>query len=52
MRVKWQLFEYPGHYEVRLVSKNAGIRWRHIRAPHSHILAGEYIGFEEIDDKI
>jgi len=21
MRVKWQLFEYPGYYEVRLVSK-------------------------------
>ena len=44
--------EYPGHYEVRLVSKNGGIRWNHVRVPVSHILGGEYIGLEEIDDSI
>lgn len=44
--------EYPGHYEVRLVSKNGGIRWNHVRVPVSHILGGEYIGLEEIDDGI
>jgi len=32
------------------VSKNGGIRWRHVRVPVSHILAREYIGFEESDD--
>jgi len=49
---KLKQIEYPGHYEVRLVTKNSGIRWRHVRVPVSHILAGEYIGFEEIDDGI
>jgi hypothetical protein len=44
--------EYPGHYEVRLVSKNGGIRWNHVRVPVSQILGGEYIGLEEIDDGI
>ena len=44
--------EYPGHYEVRLVSKNGGIRWNHVRVPVSHILGGEYIGLEEVDDGI
>jgi putative transposase len=52
MPKKLKQLEYPGHYEVRLVSKNAGIRWRHVRVPVSHILAGEYIGLEEIDDGI
>ena len=42
--------EYPGHYEVRLVSKNSGMRWNHVRVPVSQILGGEYIGLEEIDD--
>lgn len=50
MPSKLQKVEYPGHYEVRLVSKNGGIRWNHVRVPVSHILSGEYIGFEEIDD--
>ncbi len=49
---KLKNLEYPGHYEIRLVSKNAGIRWRHTRVSVSHILAGEYIGLEEIDDGI
>jgi hypothetical protein len=52
MPSKLKQIEYPGHYEVRLVSKNAGIRWKHVRVPVSHILAGEYIALEEIDDGI
>jgi transposase InsO family protein len=42
--------EYPGHFEVRLVSRNGGIRWRKHRVPVSHTLMEEYIGFEAIDD--
>ncbi len=52
MPSKLKQIEYPGHYEIRLVSKNGGIRWNHVRVPVSQILAGEYIGFEEIDDGI
>ncbi len=44
--------EYPVHYEARLVSKNGGIRWNHVRVPVSHILGGEHVGLEEIDDGI
>ena len=44
--------EYSGHDEVRLVSKNAGIRWRNTHVPASHILAGEYVGLEEVNDGI
>ena len=43
---------YPGHFEIRLVSANGGIRWNHKRVPVSSILQGKYIGFEEIDDRI
>lgn len=49
---KLSKIEYPGHYEVRLVSRNGGMRWNHVRVPVSHILGGEYIGLEEIDDGI
>jgi transposase InsO family protein len=42
--------EYPGHFEVRLVSRNGGIRWQKHRVPVSHTLMEEYIGFEAIDD--
>jgi transposase InsO family protein len=44
--------EYPGHFEVRLVSKNCGIRWKSHRVCVTHTLAGEYVGLEEIDDGI
>lgn len=44
------LMEYPPHFEVRRVSRNGGIRWHVHRVPVSHLLAEEYIGFEEIDD--
>jgi len=42
--------EYPAHFEVRLVSANGGIRWLHDWVNVSHVLAGEYVGLEEIDD--
>ena len=42
--------EYPGHFEVRLVSANGGIRWLHDWVNVSHVLAGEYVGLEEIDE--
>lgn len=40
---------YPGHFETRLVSKNAGIRWYSHRVPVSRLLAGHDVGLEEID---
>jgi transposase InsO family protein len=42
--------EYPSHFEVRLVSANGGIRWENAWVNVSHVLGGEYVGFEEIDD--
>jgi transposase InsO family protein len=44
--------EYPGHFEVRRVSRNGGIRWRHGWLNVSHPLIDEYVGLEEVDDKI
>jgi hypothetical protein len=42
--------EYPGHFEVRLVSRNSGIRWKRHWVCVTHSLAGEYVGLEEVDD--
>lgn len=42
--------EYPGHYEVRLVSRNSGIRWNRHWVCVTHTLAGEYVGLEEVGD--
>jgi transposase InsO family protein len=42
--------EYPGHYEVRRVSRNGGIRWRCTWVNVSQTLGGEDVGFVEIDD--
>lgn len=47
-----QHYDYPSHFEVRLVSKNGGVRWRHRRVPVSSTLIKEYIGFEEVDDGV
>ena len=44
--------EYPSHYETRLVSRNGGIRWSSQWVNVSHVLRGEYVGLEEIDDGI
>ena len=42
--------EYPGHFEVRLVSRNSGIRWKKRWVCVTHTLAGEYIRLEEVGD--
>jgi len=42
--------DYPPHYEVRIVSTNSGIRWKCHWVSVSHLLAGEPIGLEEVDD--
>jgi transposase InsO family protein len=42
--------EYPGHYEVRRVSRNGGIRWHKQWVNVSQTLGEEFIGFVEIDD--
>ncbi|HWP37877.1 MAG TPA: hypothetical protein VNL18_10040 [Gemmatimonadales bacterium] len=42
--------EYPGHFEVRRVSRNGGIRWASHRVPVRHSMLEEYIGFEPVDD--
>jgi len=44
--------EYPAHYEVRRVSNNCGIRWKHRHICVSQVLAGDYVGLEEIDDGV
>jgi putative transposase len=42
--------EYPGHFEVRRVSRNGGIRWHHQWINVSHLLAEESVGCEAVDD--
>ena len=42
--------EYPGNFEVRKVSKNSGIKWKDKRVLVSTVLAGDCVGFEEVDD--
>jgi hypothetical protein len=44
--------EYPGHFQVRRVSLNGGIRWKHHWVRVSQRLGEEYIGIEEIDNGI
>lgn len=42
--------EYPGHYAVRRVSANGGIRWGARWVNVTHTLGGEDVGLVEIDD--
>jgi len=42
--------EYPGHFEVRLVSSNGCVSWKNAPLFVSTPLAGEYVAFEEVDD--
>jgi putative transposase len=42
--------EYPAHWQVRRVSRNGGIRWHNHWVNVSHVLAEEYIAFEETGD--
>src|SRR6185436_2359028 len=52
--------EYPAHFEVRRVSRNGGIRWKHTSliatnngwVNVSSVLAEEYVGLEEIADGV
>lgn len=44
--------EYPGHFEVRRVSRNGGIRWKTRWVNISHSLLEEYVGLEEVDDGV
>ena len=44
--------EYPAHFEVRLVSRNGGIRWSSHWVNVSHVLGTEYVGLEEVGDGI
>jgi hypothetical protein len=44
--------EYPGHFEVRRVSRNGGIRWHHQWVNVSHLLAEEHVGFEAVDEEL
>jgi putative transposase len=44
--------EYPPHFEVRLVSRNGGIRWNSCWVSTSHALLEQYIGLEEVDNGI
>lgn len=44
--------EYPGHYEVRRVSRNGGVRWNGQWLNVGHALIEENVGFEEVDDGI
>jgi putative transposase len=42
--------EYPGHFELRKVSRNGGIRWQKAWVNVSHVLAEETVGLEAIAD--
>lgn len=42
--------EYPAQCEVRRVSHNGGVRWHNHWVNVSHVLAEEYIAFDEIAD--
>jgi transposase InsO family protein len=44
--------EYPGHFEVRRVSRNGGIRWHKRWVNVSHVLGEQHVGLEEIDDSL
>ncbi len=44
--------EYPDHYEIRRVSNNGGIRWNSNWVNVSHVLGGEYVGLEEVDNEL
>lgn len=46
------VFQYPGHYEVRLVSGNGGIRWNNQWVNVSSVIMGEHVGLEFIEHGI
>lgn len=44
--------EYPGHFQVRRVSRNGGVRWNGEWINISSTLREEHVGFEETQDGI
>jgi transposase InsO family protein len=44
--------QYPGHFEIRRVSRNGGIRWKKGWVNVSHTLLEENVGLEEVDDGV
>lgn len=44
--------QYPGHFEVRRVSRNGGVRWSGSWLNVGHALIEQHVGFEEVDDGI
>jgi putative transposase len=44
--------EYPGHFEVRRVSRNGGIRWKKGWVNISTSIIEQNVGLEEIDDGV
>jgi putative transposase len=44
--------EYPGHYEVRYLSKDGNVRFQTKQFFVSQAIAHEYVGFEEVGDGV
>ena len=44
--------DYPGYFEVRRIGSNGCLRWRGRPLFLSHVLQGQDIGFNEIEDGI
>jgi putative transposase len=42
--------EYPGHFEVRRVGPSGNFSWSGVPVFATHVLRGQDLGFEEIDD--
>jgi transposase InsO family protein len=49
MPEKLGTFEYPPHFEVRLVSNDGAIRWHGKQINVSHVCRGQYVGLDEVD---
>ncbi len=47
-----QPMEYPGHFEVRKVSRNGGVRWHNQWLNVGHALIEQDVGFHEVADGI
>ena len=44
--------EYPGHFEVRWLSKSGNIKWKRQQLFVSQALAHEWVGLEEVEDGV
>ena len=44
--------EYPGHFEVRYLSKDGNVRFKTRQFFVSQALSHQYVGFEEVDDGV